>query len=303
MHTVFLNENIHQDAYDELIRKYKVVNNFDNPEEIEAIIVRTFKVDREVLDKCTNLKIIAKHGVGMDTIDLQEAKNRGIKAINTPNANANSVAELIIGLILDSCRNISKAHEKSIKGEFDSIAPQSMTGIEISNKTLGLIGFGNIARIVARICKNGFNMKLVAYDPFVSREQMEGCECEKFETVDEVVSISDVINVSVPLNPSTQDLISDRQFDLMKKNAILVNAARGGVVNENALYEALKNKKIFSAACDAFVIEPPTSENTNLYKLDNFIGTPHIGACSEEALIRMGKEVVKNLDNFFVEVK
>lgn len=293
--TVYLSEYIHPDAEAYLKEHAVVVDSFDKPEEIDAIILRTVPVTRELMDKCKNLKVIGKHGVGVNTIDLEAAKEKGIIVVNTPRANSNSVAELIVALVLDAARNVTLAHEKTRDGAFAKIAPASMTGMEISGKTLGLIGTGNIARLAAQMLHNGFGMKVVGYDPFVDRETMAKMGYEKMDTVPELIAVSDVVNVSVPLTPQTKDLIAGDTFNCFKKGAVLVNAARGGIVNEHDLYEALKAGKLRCAACDAFVTEPPTKENTNLYELDNFIGTPHIGACAEEALERMGDEVVREV--------
>ena len=293
--SVYLSEYIDPTCRTKLEEKFEVVDNFDKPEEVEAIILRVFPVDAALMDKLPNLKIISKHGVGCNTIDLDAAKERGIIVTNTPGANANSVAELIVGLMLDICRNISVADRKSQAGEFASIAPAEMTGIELTGKTLGLIGAGNIARIVGKILVGGFDCNVIAYDPYMPAEAMESFGYKKIETVDEVIERADIVNVSVPLTPETENLISGASFDKFKPSAILVNAARGGIVNEADLYEALKAGKLHAAACDAFVSEPPTANNTNLYELDNFIGTPHIGAGTEEALVRMGEESVANV--------
>ncbi len=293
--SVYLSEYIDPSCRAKLEEKFEVVDNFDKPEEVEAIILRVFPVDAALMDKLPNLKIISKHGVGCNTIDIDAAKERGIIVTNTPGANANSVAELIVGLMLDICRNISVADRKSQAGEFASIAPKEMTGIELTGKTLGLIGAGNIARIVGKILMGGFDAKVIAYDPYMPADAMESFGYEKVETVAEVIERSDIVNVSVPLTPETENLIAGDMFDKFKPNAILVNAARGGIVNEDDLYDALKAGKLRAAACDAFVTEPPTAATTKLYELDNFIGTPHIGAGTEEALIRMGDESVANV--------
>ena len=298
--TVFLGEYIHPDALETLKKQVTVVDNFDHPEEIDGIILRAFNVDAEVMDRCPNLKVIGKHGVGVNTIDLDAAKERGIAVFNTPLANANSVAELIVGLMLNISRNILTAHERARKGEFKKIAPAEMTGMELSGKTLGLIGTGNIARLVGKICVNGFGMKVVGYDPYVSNEAMEKMGYQKFDTVPELIRNADVINVSVPLTPETTDLIAGDVFECFRPGAILINAARGGIVNEEDLYQALKEKKLRAAACDAFVKEPPTGDNCKLYELENFVGTPHIGACAEEALLRMGTQVVDGVVEFLL---
>ena len=197
MATVFLGEYIHPSAVEKLKKYATVVNTFENPEAIDAIILRTFEVNAKVMDQCPNLKVIGKHGVGVNTIDLNAAKERGIAVFNTPLANANSVAELIVGLMLIISRNILTAHEKSKAGEIKKVAPAEMTGMELSGKTLGLIGTGNIARIVGKICENGFGMKVIGYDPFVSREAMEKLGYEKYDIV--VANI--LADILVPLTP------------------------------------------------------------------------------------------------------
>lgn len=298
MRTVFLGEHIHSDAVEILKNHVRLVDNLDHPEEIDAIILRTFTVDARIMDMCPNLKVIGKHGVGVNTIDLEAAKERGIAVFNTPLANANSVAELIVGLMLNLSRQILTAHEKSKEGAFQKVAPAEMTGMELSGKTLGLIGMGNIARLVAGICRNGFGMEVRGYDPFVTEEAMKEMGYTKCETVEEVIRGADVVNVSVPLTKETENLISGEVFDAFRPGAILINAARGGIVNEDDLYQALKEKKLRGAACDAFVKEPPSGKECRLYELDNFIGTPHIGACAEEALIRMGTQVAEGVIAF-----
>ena len=290
--TVFLDEYIDPQARKHLEKYATVVNHFDDPNAIDGIILRVYPVDAELMKKCKNLKVIGKHGVGCNTIDLESARKLGITVVNTPRANTNSVAELIVGEILDIARNITTAHNKSKHGEFTTIAPTEMTGIELTGKTLGLIGTGNIAQRTAEILTGGFGMKVVAYDPYVSAETMEKLGYQKHEDVGDMIAQADVVNISVPLTPSTKDLVSGEIFNRFKPGAILVNAARGGIVNEKDLYEALSTGKLRAAACDAFVTEPPSAENTALYNLPNFVGTPHIGATTHEALERMGMEIV-----------
>lgn len=293
--TVYLSEYIHPDARKLLEERAEVVSTFDEGEKVDAIILRVLPVDAKVMDQCPNLKVIGKHGVGCNTIDLDEAKKRCIPVINTPRANTNAVAELIVGLTLNAGRNITLAHNMSQKGDFKTIAPREMTGVELSGKVLGLVGTGNIARRAAEILCKGFGMRVIGYDPYVTKEAMEQMGYEKYDEVNELIRNADIINVSVPFTPETVNLISGDSFNCFKKDALLINAARGGIVNEAGLYQALKEGKIRAAACDAFVEEPPTGANTNLYELDNFIGTPHIGAGTEESLYRMGMEVVQEV--------
>lgn len=288
---VYLSEYIHPDA-ERLLRSHaEVTDSFDNIEHIDAIILRTAEVSREMISQAKNLKVIGKHGVGCNTIDLDAAKEYGIPVINTPHANTNSVAELIVGLMLNISRSIGYCDSVSRKEGFSRISPPEVEGMELTGKTVGLIGTGNIARRAGEILKKGFSVRLIGYDPFCSKEQAEAWGITKYEDLPDVLREADIVNVSVPLTKSTENMIGEEEFQYFKKEAILINAARGGIVNEDALYNALKSGRIRAAACDAFVKEPPTGEN-RLMSLNNFCATPHIGANTEDALYRMGMEVV-----------
>ena len=291
---VYLREYIDPPARAKLAEKVEIVESFDHPEEIDGIIIRTDEVPREVIEKATNLKVIGKHGVGCNTIDLEAAKEHGIPVINTPTANMNAVAELIVGLMLDAARNISYCDIVTRGEGFSRIAPPEVEGTELTGKTTGLVGMGNIARRAGAILTGGFDAKLVGYDTYIPREQAEAWGIEQYDKLEDMLEVADVVNISVPLTPETKDMIGAEQLAHMKKSAILINAARGGIVNEDALYDALKNGVIRAAACDAFVDEPPNGEN-KLMSLDNFIATPHIGADTAESLERMGEQVVEQV--------
>lgn len=291
---VYLSEYIHPAAVVKLKERAEIVNNFDSPEEIDAIITRVVNINKEIMERSKNLKVIGKHGIGYNNIDINSAKDLGIKVVYTPLANVNSVAELIVTLILNVSRNITLVNTKVKNSEYKTIAPKESIGIEVAGKTLGLVGMGNIARTAANILKNGFGVKVIGYDPFVSKERAEESGIKKYGTIEDLISNSDIINISVPLTEGTKNLIDEKHFDYFKPNTILINTSRGGIVNEKALYTALKNGKLRGAACDVFVNEPPTGENP-LVGLDNFIATPHIGANTEEALYRMGMTVVDEI--------
>lgn len=291
---VYLSEYIHPDAEALLREHVEVVDSFDEAEKLDAIILRTANVSRDIISRARHLKVIGKHGVGCNTIDLEAAKEYGVPVINTPLANTNSVAELIVGLMLNISRSISVCDAKSRMEGFERIAPPELTGVELTGKTVGLVGMGNIARRVGEILKQGFSVALVGYDPYCTKEQADSWGIRKYENLEEMLEVCDLVNVSVPLTKSTRNMIAADEFEHFKKNAILINAARGGIVNEEDLYLALKERKLRAAACDAFVQEPPTGEN-KLMSLDNFCATPHIGANTEEALYRMGMEVVRGV--------
>jgi len=295
---VYVGEYIHPDALALLKQGVQVVDTFDDIENIDGMIIRAHRVDAALLRRAKKLKIIGKHGVGCDSIDLNAAKECGVPVLNTPHANTNSVAELIVGFALALCRQIPYADAGCRRGEFTRIAPPQLTGIELTGKTLGLIGMGNIAQRVAEILQQGFGMQVVGYDPYLDAHAAKQLGFEKLEDLRDVIEASDVVNVSVPLTRDTRYLISGNLFDAFRENAIFINAARGGIVDEGDLYLALKSGKLRAAACDVFEEEPPTGQNP-LLTLPNFCGTPHIGAATEEALYRMGMEVVTEVLGVF----
>lgn len=294
--TVYLSEYIYPEAVRKLKEHAKVVDSFDHIEEIDAIILRNIPVTAEMMDRAKKLKVIAKHGIGVNTIDVKAAKERGIQVIYTPTANADSVAEMTVGLFLALERRIYEANVKCRRNEFTTIGPSNFLGTEIMGKTFGQIGMGNIAQRVAHIMSAGFGAKVLGYDPFISAEDATKRGFEKVETLEELLEQSDLVNINVPLVKSTENMISGKLFDHFKPGAVFVNAARGAVINEDDLYNALVSGKLKAAACDTFVNEPPTAEN-KLLSLPNFSATPHLGGNTEEALRKAGTEVVEETLN------
>jgi len=271
---------------------------WDSPEinnyaEAEAAIVRTFKMTAAVIDQMPKLKIIAKHGVGVDNIDISYAKSKGIRVTNTPDANMNSVAELVVGFALECARRITQSHLAALGG-LEKNQPMYLSGYELAGKTLGLIGLGKIGASVGKKLRDAFDMKVIVYDPYAKAEQCNSLGFEKIESLDELCGKGNIISISVPLTKETENMISSRQLSLMKETTILINTARGGIVNEDDLYEALKKRKIFGAAFDVFAQEPVT-KNHPLLSCDNFIATPHNGANTADALIRMGVGAVDEI--------
>lgn len=289
---VYLSEYIHPEAVALLKENCTVVANFDQIETIDAIILRNITVNREMMQRAKNLRVIGKHGVGCNTIDLVAAKEMGKTVLYTPTTNINSVAEIIVGLILNLYRHITVANAGVRNNEYSTIAPPALIGNEIAGKTVALIGVGNVNKKLASIFQNGFGVKINAFDPYLAGEQAEQLGMKKCATLEAAIGDADIVTVSVPLVEGTKNLISGRIFDSFKPSAILINTSRGGIVNEDDLYDALVNKKIRAAACDVFQNEPPTREN-KLLALPGFCATPHIGGSTEEALYRTGMEVVR----------
>lgn len=292
--TVYLKEYIFEGAVEELKKKYNVVSDFENLDVIEGIITRGEDINRELISSLPNLKVIGKHGVGVETIDLKAAEDHGVTVVFTPGCNSHSVAELSIALLLDVCRKVTLSMNKVKEGEVDDIAPKEYTGIELSGRTMGYVGLGRVAQESAAVLKGGFGMTLLGYDPFLPNEVYEKYGVEKTEDLNDIFRKSDFVHISIPLTEDTRGLVGEEQIRLMKSTAVLINTSRGFIVDEKALYDALKERRIYGAGSDVFDTEPVPADEP-LLQLDNFVGTPHIGACTEEAMIRMGNTVVQEV--------
>ena len=263
----------------------------DYVQEADAILMRTGKISRRVIEKAGKLKIISKHGVGVDNIDLEAAAEHGILVTNAPYANINAVAEHVLTLILAGSRQLLQVDKALRDGNFE--IRNRLFGMELKGKTLGIIGFGNIGRLVAEKCHYGLGMEILVYDPYF-KEGNATSYIGVSDSLEEVLTVSDVITLHVPYFPSTHHLINEKSFGLMKKSAVFINAARGGIVDEEALEKALRNKQIRGACIDCFQSEPPP-ENFSLWELENVIVTPHIAAHSEEAMIEMALAPAKDI--------
>ncbi len=301
---ILITDPIHEDAINILkeLGDVEVATNLSKEELLEKIkdadilIVRSgTKVDREVIEHAKKLKIIGRAGVGVDNIDVEAATEKGIIVVNAPDSSSISVAELTMGLILAAARNIPQANNSVKKGEWDR---KRFKGIEIYGKTLGIIGLGRIGQQVAKRAK-AFGMNLVGYDPYISKEKAESIGVKLLDSIEELCKVSDIITLHVPLTPKTKNLIGEKEINLMKKNAIIVNCARGGLIDEKALYKALKDKKIKAAALYVFEEEPP--KNNPLLELDNVICTPHLGASTDEAQKSAGKIVAEQIKKYYLE--
>jgi len=260
----------------------------------DAIVVRSAtKVTADVIESAANLKLIVRGGVGIDNIDVEAAKSKGITVQNTPTASTVSVAEHTFALLLALARNVSLADRSMKEGRWEK---KKFKGTELYNKTLGLIGVGRIGLAVAKRAI-GFEMKVIGYDPYLDPNIMRDNGVEPVTDIDRLVQEADIISLHIPLTNETKHIINSERIQKMKDGAILINCARGGVVDEDALYQALKSGKLAGAALDVFEQEPP--ENSPLLGLDNIILTPHIGASTKEAQKRVGIESAKTIIKFF----
>ncbi len=259
-------------------------------EDLDAVIIRSAtKVRKEFIDAAKNLKAIGRAGVGLDNVDVEYAKSKGIKVINTPGATSISVAELVIGLILAVMRKIAYADREMRNGTWPK---KKCKGIEMYGKTLGIIGMGRIGREVAKRA-NAFGMKVIYYDVYRPGEDVEKELNVEYRDLDSLISEADVITLHVPLLPETKYLINRERIEKMKDGAILINASRGGTVDEDALYDALKSGKLYGAALDVYENEP--LKESKLFEMDNIVLTPHIGAQAKEGQTRAGIEVAQKI--------
>lgn len=255
----------------------------------DGMVVRSrTKVNAPVIEAGKNLKVIVRGGVGLDTIDVDCARARGITVMNTPLASSASVAELVIGYMFALARNIYGATASMKAGQWEK---KKFKGDEISGKTLGIIGIGNIGKEVAKRAI-ALGMKVIAYDPYAPAPK--GVEAAG---LDELLSAADYITLHLPHTDETHNMIGVAQFEKMKKGVRIINAARGGIVDEDALYNALVSGKVTGAAIDVFAVEP--SPGHKLFTLEQVIGSPHIGASTREAQARIGVEVADKVIEFY----
>ena len=262
----------------------------------DGVSVRIAKLSGEVMNEAKNLKIVSRHGVGYDNIDLKNAKKRDIKIAITANANAVTVSEHVMFNLL----NISKRKDlfdKTVRdGNFKDRNKLPKT-IELWNKNFLIAGFGRIGQSLIKRCL-GFEMNVYVFDPYVSKEKIESMGGKKVENLEETIKSMDVISLHMPLTEKTKNLINYELLKTMKKNCIIINAARGGIINETDLDKALNENLIFGAGIDVFEKEPP-DQNNPLLKNEKVFLSPHTAAFTEECMTRMGIETIQNIIDFF----
>jgi D-3-phosphoglycerate dehydrogenase len=262
----------------------------------DGVSIRTAKLSGDVIEAANNLKIISRHGVGYDNIDLKVSKQKNITLAITATANAVAVAEHVMFMIL----NISKRgnmYDDTVKsGKFNERNKLPKT-VELWNKNILIAGFGRIGQALIKRCL-GFEMNVFVYDPYVSKEFIEKEGGTKVEDLSEASKDMDAISLHIPLNNETKNIVNYELLKSMKKNCIIINAARGGIVNEVDLDRALNEDLIFGAGLDVFETEPPIENNPLLQNKKVFL-SPHTAAFTEECMTRMGKETIQNIFDFF----
>ena len=296
MRRVLLTEKIHPDAVKLLQEHFEVVQG-SGVEHVaeqlagcEGVLIRSAHVTASDMEQNPQLKVIAKHGMGLDSIDVEAATARGIAVVNAPFANMNAVAEHIVMLILALSKRTVRMDKLTRQGEFAQRNQYRTT--ELKGSTLGIIGFGKISRLVVKKL-SGFEMNVVACDPFVSQEEAEPFGVQMLSD-QEVYQAADFVVVHTSLTPATYHLVGKREFGLMKPTAYFVNAARGAVVDEPAMIEALQTGQIAGAGLDVFEQEPPAADNP-LFSMENVVLSPHNAALSDGAMLAMAMDSAQGI--------
>ncbi len=260
----------------------------------EGLVVRSgIKVTKEILEAGTRLKLVGRAGVGVDNIDVEAATRRGILVMNAPMGNVTAAAEHSFGLMLAIARNIARGDRTLRAGKWER---NQMVGAELEGRTLGIVGLGKIGAKLSGYAK-AFGMRAVAYDPIVTKERAAelGVELVAF---DRLLELADFVSIHVPMTDQTRHMFDARAFSRMKRTSRIVNVSRGGIIDEKALYDALENKVIAGAALDVYETEPP-GPDFPLLKLDGITLTPHLGASTEEAQVRVAVDIAEQFVSFF----
>jgi D-3-phosphoglycerate dehydrogenase len=254
----------------------------------DALIVRSkTKATKEIIDASDKLKVIGRAGVGVDNIDIPAATAKGIVVMNAPSGNTISAAEHAFALMMTLSKNIHSAHPMLKNKKWE----KKLLGVELYGKIIGIVGLGRVGSHMAKMSK-GIGMKVVGYDPLITKEKADSIDVELVD-LDELLKMSDFISLHVPRTNETKNLINENTLNKMKKNARIINCARGGVVDEAALYKALKEGKIAGAALDVFAQEPLV--DSPLLELDNVVFTPHLGASTYEAQINVAVNIANSI--------
>jgi len=306
MYKIAIIESIHKDGLDllkknsnydfEVIEDTSEKNLIKRLPDFDACTLRVSKLNEKILSKCRNLKVISRHGVGYDNVDLNYIKKNNITLLITATANAVAVAEHVIYMMLSISKSINQYDQEVRNGNFKKNA-SSITTFELFNKEILIVGFGRIGQNLIKRCK-GFEMKVKVFDPFVDNDTIERFGGQKIENLDDGLKICDYLSLHVPLTEKTKNLINYSKLKIMKREAIIINTARGGIINENDLDKALKENIIFGAGLDVFEKEPIDKTNP-LLSNKKILLSPHSATFTNECKSRMSLETTKNIIDFF----
>ena len=262
----------------------------------DGLVVRSeTKITRKVIESAPRLKVVGRAGVGVDNVDVDAATQRGIVVMNTPSGNTISTAELTFSMLLALARKIPQAHASMKAGEWNR---KIFQGVELNGKSLGILGMGRIGTEVAKRAM-AFNMQVLAYDPYLTRARAQALQVELIENLEDIYGRSDFITVHMPMTDETKGMINAAAFAKMKNGVRVLNCARGGIINEADLVEAIKSGKVAGAALDVYEVEPPPKD-FSLRELPQVIMTPHLGASTEEAQENVGIEVAEAITDFLI---
>lgn len=303
--TVYVLDPWHPQAIEHARTLFNVVLDTDPDflgwqDKARAILLRGSYFRKEDIEQCPNLVAIGKHGVGIDKIDQQACASRGIKILNTPGANSQAVAELVLALSMSVARQIPSVVARQMK---QPVHKQSCNGITLHRKTVGIIGMGSIGRKVANMFRGAFDAPIVVFDPYMPADAWSDLEHTRVHSYTDMLPHADILTIHVPLTPETRGMISYKDLCRMKRTAILINTSRGGIVDESDLGRALSEGLIWGAGLDAHEQEPPTTDKYGeMWKLPNFVSTPHIGAATEDAQLASALSAVDNLYKYIASM-
>jgi D-3-phosphoglycerate dehydrogenase len=290
MSVVLLSHRLYEDGMRVLEREAETIVA-DSPdlrkqpalaEQADAIVLRVGRIDRELMASCPRLKVISRPGVGVDTVDVEAATELGIPVVIAPGANLRSVAEHTVALIYAIAKNVCESGAMTAGGGFE--IRNKYAAVELAGKRVGIVGFGHIGRETARICRNN-DMEVSVFDPFISPDAAESLGYRYDRELAALLESCDIVSLHLPATPETRSMFGTGQFATMKPGAFLVNCARGEIVDEDALFDALSSNRLAGAAVDVMVDEPMNQEN-RLFSLANFIATPHMAALTRESAAR-----------------
>ncbi|KAH7324539.1 D-isomer specific 2-hydroxyacid dehydrogenase [Stachybotrys elegans] len=301
--TVYLLDNFHPDAMAFCEANFNPITRDNNPDQLatwrvnaQYILIQGSRVTAEDIAAAPHLKAIGKQGVGIDKIDAAACRARNIPILNTPGINAQAVAELVLALALGVARQLGPVFAKQAHGII--VPKEKCTGFELRGKTIGILGMGKIGCAVSKIFGAGFDCPIIAYDPYVPAGAWSNITHERASTLDEVWAKADIITVHMPLTPETRDMISYEQMKAMKPSTILINAARGGIINEQDLECAISQKLILGAGLDCHEEEPPSKEKYGAMWDLGVVSTPHLGGTTADSQRAAGLKAAENLLNF-----
>ncbi|ADL12475.1 hydroxyacid dehydrogenase [Acetohalobium arabaticum] len=303
MKKVLLTEPIHEEGVKlleevaEVVQAsdYKIDTLVEEAADCHGIIIRKAEIPTEVIKNAPQLEVVAKHGVGVDNIDIETATKEGVVVVNAPESNIYSVAEHTLTMILTIAKNFVVMDKEVREGRFHS--RDKIIGTELKGKTAGIIGMGTIGLILTDMLQ-AMDVEVIAYDPYADPVQAEEAGIELVDELDDIYARADIVSLHLPLNDETEGMIDEDAFAKMKESAFFINAARGAIADEEALYEALKTGEIKGAALDVYTNNPPSSDNP-LFELDNVVCSPHNAALTEESKIKMATHAAQGVIDCF----